>query len=152
MTPEGIVVAAVEQYFSQPKFRKFSTKKEDRIRFGSRLGFADVVLINNKDRRAAIVECKQSGIEGYGPAQLKSYLCATDTPFGIFANSTEPDDWEFYENLGRNQFEENLRTGSLKVKIMLSLACQIFSEESPNLNGTNRAKSSLMESLVVHQD
>ena len=120
MTPEGIVVAAVEQYFSQPKFRKFSIKKEDRIRFGSRLGFADVVLIDNKSRRAAIVECKQSGIEGYGPAQLKSYLCATDTPFGIFANSTEPDDWEFYENLGRNQFEENLTRPEFENRVVKS--------------------------------
>ena len=106
MTPEGIVVAAVEQYFSQPKFQKFSTKKEDRIRFGSRLGFADVVLIGSKGNRSAIVECKRPGVEGGGPDQLKSYLCATDTPFGLFANSTEPNDWKFYENLGQNQFDD----------------------------------------------
>ena len=104
MTPEGRVVAAVEQYFSQPKFQKFSTKKEDRIRFGSRLGFADVVLVGSKGNRSAIVECKRPGVEGGGPDQLKSYLCATDTPFGLFANSTEPNNWKFYENLGQNQF------------------------------------------------
>ncbi len=110
MTPEGIVVEAVEQYFSQPKFQKFSTKKEDRIRFGSRLGFADVVLIGSKGNRSAIVECKRPGVEGGGPDQLKSYLCATDTPFGLFANSTEPNDWKFYENLGRNQFSDLTRS------------------------------------------
>lgn len=36
---------------------------------------------------------------------MKSYLCATATPFGVFANSTEPDDWDFFQNLGRNQFK-----------------------------------------------
>ena len=118
MTPEGIVVAAVEQYFSQPKFQKFFIKKEDRIQFGSRLGFADVVLINNKGNRAAIVECKQIGIEGYGPDQLKSYLCATDTLFGIFANSTRPDEWKFYENLGQNQFKENLTRSEFEDRVV----------------------------------
>lgn len=110
MTPEGIVVEAVQQYFLQPKFQKFSTKKEDRIRFGSRLGFADVVLIGNKGNRSVIVECKRPGVEREGPDQLKSYLCATDTPFGLFANSTEPNDWKFYENLGRNQFGDLTRS------------------------------------------
>ncbi len=110
MTPEGIVVEAVEKYFSQPKFQKFSTKKEDRIRFGSRWGSADVVLIGSKGNRSAIVECKRPGVEAGGPDQLKSYLCATDTPFGLFANSTEPNDWEFYENLGRNEFSDLTRS------------------------------------------
>lgn len=110
MTPEGRVVAAVEQYFSQPKFQKFSTKKEDRIRFGSRLGFADVVLVGSKGNRSAIVECKRPGVEGGGPDQLKSYLCATDTPLGLFANSTEPNNWKFYENLGQNQFGDLTRS------------------------------------------
>ena len=118
MAPEKIVVTAVEDYFSQPKFQKFSIKKEDRIQFGSRLGFADIVLINNKGKRAAIVECKQIGIEGYGPAQLKSYLCATDTLFGIFANSTEPDEWQFYENLGQNQFKENLTRSEFEDRVV----------------------------------
>ena len=104
MTPEGIVVAAVERYFLQPKFRKFSIKKEHAIQMGSDNRRADVVLVDNEGNLAAIAECKQIGVEGHGPDQLKSYLCATDTPFGIFANSTEPDDWEFYENLRQNRF------------------------------------------------
>lgn len=37
---------------------------------------------------------------------MKSYLCATDTPLGVFANSTEPGNWDFFENLGRNQFKD----------------------------------------------
>ena len=106
MTPEGIVVAAVEEYFSQSKFQKFSIKKEDRIQFGSRSGFADIVLIDSKNNRAVIVECKRDGVEGDGIEQLKSYLSATDTPLGIFANSIKPDSWNFYENLGKNQFRE----------------------------------------------
>ena len=106
MTPEGIVVAAVEQYFSQPKFQKFSTKQEYQIKMGSDKRRADVVLMNSKGNLVAIAECKRIGIEGNGIDQLKSYLSATDTPLGIFANSTEPDSWNFYENLGKNQFRK----------------------------------------------
>ena len=102
MTPEGIVVAAVERYFSQPKFQKFSTKQEHQIKMGSDKRRADVVLMNSKGNLAAIAECKRPGVEGDGIDQLKSYLSATDTSLGIFANSTEPDSWNFYENLGRN--------------------------------------------------
>ena len=105
MTPEGIVVAAVEKYFSQPNFRRFSTKQEHSIQMGSDNRRADVVLIDSKGNLAAVAECKQIGIEGRGPDQLKSYLSASGTRLGLFANSTVPDDWKFYENLGRNQFK-----------------------------------------------
>ena len=120
MTPEGIVVAAVEQYFSQPKFREFSVKKEDQIQFGSRLGFADVVLIDSKGNRTTIVECKRDGVKGDGVAQLKSYLCATDTPFGLFANSKEPESWKFYENLGRNRFRDNITCSEFEKRVVKS--------------------------------
>lgn len=106
MTPEGIVVAAVEHYFSQPQFQKFSTKQEYQIRMGSDKRRADVVLTNSKGDLAAIAECKRPGVDGNGIDQLKSYLSATDTSLGVFANSTEPDSWNFYENLGRNRFRE----------------------------------------------
>lgn len=106
MTPEGIVVAAVEQYFSQPEFQKFSTKQEYQIKMGSDKRRADVALMNSKGNLAAIAECKRPGVEGDGIDQLKSYLSATDTSLGIFANSTKPDSWNFYENLGRNRFRE----------------------------------------------
>ncbi len=106
MTPEGIVVAAVEQYFSRPEFQQFSTKQEYQIKMGSDKRRADVVLMNSNGNLAAIAECKRLGVEGNGIDQLKSYLSATDTSLGIFANSTEPDSWNFYENLGRNRFRE----------------------------------------------
>ena len=110
MTPEGEVVAAVERYFSQPKFQKFFTKQEHPIQMGADNRRADVVLLNNSTGSlASIAECKRDGVEGSGIDQLKSYLSATDTPFGIFANSTEPDSWSFYENLRRNQFREIAR-------------------------------------------
>ena len=110
MTPEGIVVAAVEDYFSQPKFQKFSTKQEYPIQMGADNRRADVVLINNTGNLAAITECKRDGVEGSGIDQLKSYLSATDTPLGIFANSTELDSWNFYENLRQNRFREMTRS------------------------------------------
>lgn len=69
---------------------------------------ADIVLVDGKQNYAAIIECKRIGFQGDGIDQLKSYLCATETPFGVFANSTEPDDWEFFENLGRNRFKDNI--------------------------------------------
>lgn len=110
MTPEGIVVAAVEQYFSQPKFRKFSIEKKHSIQMGSSKREADVVLVDSNGILAAIAECKREGVEGHGPDQLKSYLSATDTRLGMFANSTEPNDWKFYENLGRNKFNDMTRS------------------------------------------
>lgn len=106
MKPEEIVVEAVRSYFLQTKFQRFSIKREDQIQFGSRFGFADIVLFDNRNKRSAIVECKRDGIEGNGIEQLKSYLSATDTPLGIFANSREPNSWKFYKNLGQNRLKE----------------------------------------------
>lgn len=118
MKPEEIVVEAVDNYFSGSKFRKFSIEKEHAIQMGSDNRRADVVLIDGKGNLAAVAECKQIGFEGHGPDQLKSYLCATDTPFGIFANSTEPDDWEFYENLGRNQFKDKIARSEFEKRVV----------------------------------
>ena len=85
---------------------RFSVKPQYTIQIGSRQGHPDVVLIDDKGYLAAVVECKKSGHTGHGVEQLKSYLCATDTQFGIFANSTKPESWTFYENLRRNRFEK----------------------------------------------
>ncbi len=55
----------------------------------------------------AIVECKKEGSLGKsktGIDQLQSYLCASDTSLGIFANSLNPADWIYMENLGNNIF------------------------------------------------
>ena len=36
---------------------------------------------------------------------MYSYLSATDTRFGVFANRADPKHWKFYENQGRNRFD-----------------------------------------------
>ena len=105
MEPEDIVVQQVVSYFSAPRFERFSIEKEYPIQMGSDNRRADVVLINEDEKIAAIIECKRSGYEGSGSDQLQSYLSATDTPLGIFANEMDPADWQFYENRGRNQFK-----------------------------------------------
>ncbi len=110
MTPEGIVVEEVVRYFSDPGFQKFSIKREYPIQMGSDNRRADVVLIDSADNLVAVAECKRVGGEGRGLDQLKSYLSATDTRFGIFANSTNPAAWDFYENLGRNQVRPMTRS------------------------------------------
>ena len=102
---EAIVVEAAVNYFSD-KLRDFFIETELEIQIGTDKRRADIVLVDGKQNYAAIVECKRIGVQADGIDQLKSYLCATDTQFGIFANSTEPNDWEFYENLGRNQFKD----------------------------------------------
>ena len=103
---EAIVVEAVVNYFS-PKLRDFFIQTELEIQMGTTKRRADIVIVDGKQDYAAIVECKRIGIQEGGIDQLQSYLCATDTPFGVFANSTEPKDWEFYENLGRNKFRDS---------------------------------------------
>ncbi|MDE0467679.1 MAG: type I restriction enzyme HsdR N-terminal domain-containing protein [Candidatus Poribacteria bacterium] len=103
---EAIVVEAVVNYFSKPEFREFFIETEREIQIGSDTRRPDVVLMDSKGSFTAIVECKKSGIVSYGRGQLKSYLCATDTQFGVFANSIYPYDWEFCENLRGNRFRD----------------------------------------------
>ena len=110
MKPEEIVEEEVVRYFSDPRFQKFSIKKQYQIQMGSVNRRADVVLVDSADRLVAVAECKRVGVEGQGLDQLKSYLSATDTRFGIFANSTYPAAWDFYENLGRNQVRPMTRS------------------------------------------
>lgn len=107
---EKNVKAAVEAYFSDLKVNGFSPSRESRIQFGSNNGYADVVLTNGNGTFAVIAECKGAGYVGHGREQLKSYLSATDTQFGIFANRVDSKQWEFYENLRRNRFEEITRS------------------------------------------
>ena len=102
---EAIVIEAVVNYFS-PKLSDFFIQTELEIQMGTVKRRADIVLIDEKQSYAAIVECKRIGVREDGIAQLKSYLCAADAPLGVFANSTEPGDWEFFENLGRNRFKD----------------------------------------------
>lgn len=98
------VVAAVVGYFSEPRFAKFSILREYRIQIGAIHSRTDIVLRDANENFVAIAECKLSDGASY-TEPLKSYLCATDTPFGIFASSTNRDSWIFYENLRHNRFQ-----------------------------------------------
>ena len=66
---------------------------------------ADIVFLRN-GKLVAIAECKETGRVRKGNDQLKSYLCATDTFLGIFANHSDPNKWTFWENHRHNNFLE----------------------------------------------
>ena len=99
------VVEAVVAYFSEPMFTKFSILSECRIQIGAIHSRADIVLRDAQENFIAIADCKLSGGTSY-TEPLKSYLCATDTPFGIIASSTSRNSWIFYENLRHNRFRQ----------------------------------------------
>ena len=104
---ETKVAEAVYAYFDELQVNGFSPYKECRhIQFGSRNGSADVVLADGNGSFAAIAECKGAGYVGHGIEQLKSYLSATDTRFGIFANTVDCSQWKFYENRRANCIPE----------------------------------------------
>ncbi len=103
---EDRVVQAVCKYFDTLRVNGFSPDTEWQIQFGTRNGIADVVLSDSRGSLAVIAECKGAGYVGHGIEQLKSYLSATDTRFGIFANRVDPDHWKFYKNHRQNQFDE----------------------------------------------
>lgn len=98
------MVEAVIAYFSEPRFAKFSILRECRIQIGPLHSRADIVLRDAQGSFIAITECKLPGGPSYAKP-LQSFLCATDTPFGIFASSTNRDSWVFYENLRHNRFQ-----------------------------------------------
>ena len=100
------VVEAVVAYFSEPRFAKFSMLRECRIQMGKIHSRADIVLRDANRSFIAIAECKLPVETNYDPEPLKSFLCATDTPFGIFASGTSRDSWVFYENLRHNRFRQ----------------------------------------------
>ena len=106
MKPEDKVVEEVIAYFSEPKFSKFSIIKNCEIQMGTDNREADIVLRDADGSFAAIAECKSLGGANYGIPQLKSYLSATDTPFGVFAPRIERDSWVFFENLRHNRFQK----------------------------------------------
>ena len=99
------VVEAVIAYFSEPKFAKFSILRECTIQMGTVNSRADIVLHDTEGNFIAIAECKSPTLSHYGSKPLKSFLCATDTPFGIFASTINRDSWIFYENLRHNRFQ-----------------------------------------------
>lgn len=113
---ETKVAEAVYAYFDELQVNGFSPYihirnagsdcKECQIQFGARNGIADVVLADGNGSFAAIAECKGAGYVGHGIEQLKSYLSATDTRFGIFANRADSNQWKFYENRRGNCIPE----------------------------------------------
>ena len=85
------VVESTIAYLSESKFSEFSILRECKIQIGTIHSRADIVLCDAEGNFLAIVECKL--FTGSGPGEyihepLKSYLCATDTLYGIFASST----------------------------------------------------------------
>ena len=107
---EAMVKQAVETYFTD-RFPQFSVSQECPVQFGTKNGIADVVLHQpvktEKGYFVAIAECKKLPLpilRGKAKAQLKSYMSATHTQFGVLAVGTDPQNWEFCENKFNNWF------------------------------------------------
>ena len=142
---ETKVSDAVYTYFDELQVNGFSPYihirnarsecKECQIQFGARNGIADVVLANGNGSFAAIAECKGAGYVGHGIEQLKSYLSATDTRFGIFANRADSNQWKFYENRGGNCIPE-IDCSKFEAEVVEGVANrERLIDEIVNLNG-----------------
>ncbi|MYB65065.1 hypothetical protein F4X73_10275 [Candidatus Poribacteria bacterium] len=107
--PEARINDTVVKYFSDPKFTNFSIDRHCPIQIGPNSYLTDIVLRDAEGSFLTIVECKSLRNVDLDTQQLKSFLCATDTPYGIFASSIKPDSWVFYENLRQNRFQEITR-------------------------------------------
>ena len=109
---EKEVCEAVKTYF-QDNFNNFTINTECGIQFGAskcrKHGIADLVVLKDvAGHWLAIVECKSEkvGYTEHGRGQLRSYLSATDTRFGILAANGNPDNWVYCENFRSNVFTE----------------------------------------------
>ena len=107
---EAIVEQEVRRYFTD-RFPQFAVSQQCEIQFGTRHGIADVVLHqpigDEKGRFVAIAECKKWPLpilRVRAKAQLKSYMSATNTRYGVLAVGTDPRNWEFCENKFNNWF------------------------------------------------
>lgn len=109
MLSESQVTESVERYFSEPQFSGFYTQREVRIQIGSSARRADIALYtdSNSPQMIVIIECKREGITRI--QQLHSYLSASATELGIFANTDDPNEWHYVRNLGGNQFDDITR-------------------------------------------
>ena len=118
MTSHNRVVQSVKEYFETLPIAGRVIDTEEPIAFGAKVGgFADVVLRSNR-RFVAIAECKNpwDSTEA-AKAQLKSYLCATGTLFGVLAIGKDPKNWVFCENLGSYYFREIKNRGDFEGKV-----------------------------------
>ena len=107
---EAVVEQKVKTYFSD-RFPQFSVSQQCDVYFGTKGGIADVVLHQPiKDEKGyfvAIAECKKSPLPVRrlrARAQLKSYMSATNTRYGVLAVGIDPRNWEFCENKYNNWF------------------------------------------------
>ncbi len=107
---EPKVEQAVKTYFTD-KFPQFSIAQQCDVSFGTQHGIADVVLHqpikDGKGYFVAIAECKKLPLPiplAQARAQLKSYMSATNTRYGVLAVGTDPRHWEFCENKYNNWF------------------------------------------------
>ena len=73
------------------------------VSFGRERKFADVVILNKKDKTSVycVIEIKKHKMKD-GKEQLKSYTNATGSPLAVWTNGTEID---YYERLDPNYFE-----------------------------------------------
>ena len=110
---------------------------------------ADVVLRGSESQPfVAIAECKGSNGANYGRQQLWGYLSANNTRFGLFANSLNPDEWIFYENLRhfrfrlikRSQFENEVIAGNHCIETAGSRTAGFT--KNPNLGTLDREQLS----------
>lgn len=107
------IIEATFAYLSESKFSEFSIIRECGIQIGTLHSRVDFVLCDAEGNYITIAECKyitSSDNDAYRHEPLKSFLCATDSLFGIFAPSINPDSWIFYENLRHNRFQQITRT------------------------------------------
>ena len=100
------VVKAVVAYFAESQFADFFVDVEREIQMGSSVRRADIVLRDARGSFIAVAECKRPNEDVSGRLQLKSYLNATGTRFGLLATSTDRSQWAFCENKGGNQFRQ----------------------------------------------
>ena len=103
------IVETVSNYLAGSQFAELSVIRECRIRIGTLHSRVDLVLCDAEGNYITIVECKSIPSSDHiesSQEPLKSYLCATDTLYGIFASSINPDSWVFYENLRHNRFRQ----------------------------------------------
>ena len=109
---EAVVEQEVKTYFTD-RFPQFSVSQQCEVYFGTKGGIADVVLHqpikNEKGYFVAIAECKKWPLpilRGRARGQLRSYMSATNTRYGVLAVGTDPRNWEFCENKYNNWFAE----------------------------------------------
>ena len=101
---EADVVEKVKDYFNDSRFSEFRVREQVHIAIGATNGLADIVLSDPDGRFFAIAECKRPDMTAAGLKQLKSYLAASNTRFGLLAASLNSEKWGYWENIGTSKF------------------------------------------------